>query len=171
MIEYLDIGKVINTHGVRGEVKVIPLTDDPLRYNLLKEVLIEEHDKLKNYSIQSVRYHKGFILLKLVNIDNMDDAEKLRNKVLKIHRKDAVQLPEGSYFICDLIGIKVFGINQMELGTIKEILKTGSNDVYVVSYGEKEILIPALKTVVKSIDLESGKMVVDLPKGIIEDEI
>ncbi len=171
MIEYLDIGKVINTHGVRGEVKVLPLTDDPSRYNLLKEVLVEEHDKLEKYAIQSVRYHKGFILLKLDNVNNMDDAEKLRNKVLKIHRKDAVKLPEGSYFICDLIGMKVFSIDRMELGSIKDILKTGSNDVYVVSYGEKEILIPALKTVVKSIDIESGKMVVDLPEGIIEDEI
>lgn len=171
MIEYLDIGKVINTHGVRGEVKVLPLTDDPRRYNLLKCLFIDHKDKLEKISIESVRYQNNLVLIKFTGIETLDDAEKLKNKVLKIYRKDAVKLPEGSYFICDIIGLKVFNMLGKELGTVKNILKTGSNDVYVVDNKEKEILIPALKAVVKSIDIEEGKMLVDLPEGILEYEI
>lgn len=167
MVEYLEIGKVVNTHGVRGEVKVLPLTDDPARYNLLKSLFVDEHGRLEKYAIDSVRYDKKFVLLKLTGIDSLNDAEKLRDKVLKIHRKDAVKLPEGSYFITDIMGMEVFDVQGRSLGTVADIIKTGSNDVYVVRQEEKEILIPALKTVVKSIDLEAGRMLVDLPEGII----
>ncbi len=167
MIEYLDIGKVVNTHGVKGELKVMPLTDDPLRYNLLTHLLIEEDGKLVEYSIDSVRFHKSFVLIKLSGIETLEDAEKLKNTILKIHRRDAVSLPEGSYFICDLIGIRVHDMNGSELGTLKDIINTGSNDVYVVQYKEGELLIPALKSVVKSIDLDQGKMLVDLPEGLL----
>jgi 16S rRNA processing protein RimM len=171
MIEYLDIGKIINTHGVRGEVKVLPLTDDVSRYQLLKEVIIERKGKMEQYAIDSVRVHKGNVLLKLKGVDNMEQAELLRNAVLKVHRNDAVKLPKDSYFICDIIGLNVFDSKGQALGAIKDVLKTGSNDVYIIDYKGKEVLIPALKTVVKNIDIEAGTMVVDLPEGIIEDEV
>jgi len=171
MNEYLEIGKVINTHGVRGEVKVLPLTDNPERYNLLKYLYLDNQGKLEKHFIDFVRYDKKFILLKLKGIENLNDAEKLKDRLLKIHRQDAVKLPEGSYFVCDLIGLKVFDINGKELGVIKEVLKTGSNDVYVVNFPKKDLLIPALKTVVKNIDLVEGKMLVDLPEGIMDDEV
>lgn len=171
MIEYLEIGKIINTHGVKGEVKVLPLTDDARRYDKLKSVLIEEKGLSIKYDIEQVRYNKGFILLKLVGVENMEQAEQLRNHVLKVHRKDAVKLPEGSYFICDIIGLQVIDIEGKEIGEIADVLKTGSNDVYVIKKEEKEILVPALKTVVKEIDLDAGRMIVDLPEGILEDEV
>ncbi len=167
MIEYLDIGKVVNTHGVKGELKVMPLTDDPLRYSLLKYVLIDKDGKLEEYKIDSVRFHKNFVLLKLSGLETLEEAEKLKSRVLKIHRKDAVKLPEGSYFICDLIGIKVLNMNGSKLGTLKDVIKTGGNDVYVVQHEEKELLIPALKSVVKNIDLNKREMLVDLPEGLL----
>ena len=171
MIEYLEIGKIINTHGIKGELKVLSLTDDAKRYDNLKCLFVEEKGVLKNYDIEYVRYHKGFILLKLRGVESMEQAESMRSHVLKVHRKDAVKLPEGSYFICDIIGIQVIDTNGKELGLLEDVLKTGSNDVYIVRKDGKEILIPALKTIVKSIDLQSEKMIVDLPEGIMDDEV
>jgi len=171
MIEYLEIGKIINTHGIKGELKVLPLTDDVRRYDKLKDFFIEEKGLLKRYDIEYIRYHKGYVLIKLIGVENMEQAELLRNHVLKVNRKEAVKLPEGSYFICDIIGMQVVDMSGNELGCLKDVIKTGSNDVYVVGKDEEEILIPALKTVVKNIDLESNKMIVDLPKGLMDDEV
>ncbi|MGE5473111.1 MAG: ribosome maturation factor RimM [Ignavibacteriales bacterium] len=171
MIEYLEIGKIINTHGVKGELKVLPLTDDARRFDKLESLFIDQKGELKKYDIEYVRYHKGFVLLKVKGIESMEQADLLRNHVLKIHRKDAVRLPEGSYFICDIIGMQVNDISGRKLGLLQDVLKTGSNDVYIVKEEDKEILIPALKSVVKSVDLESKQMIVDLPEGIIEDEV
>ena len=172
MIEYLEIGKVINTHGVKGEVKVLPLTDDPERYSLLKSVFIDNNGKLEEHKIESVRYNKGFVLLKLKGLNSIEDAEKFRNKVLSINREDAIKLPEGSYFICDLIGIVITDISGTELGTLEDVIKTGSNDVYIVKSKEKkEILIPALKTIIKCINIEQKTMLVDLPEEILDNEI
>jgi len=171
MIEYLEIGKIVNTHGIKGELKVLPLTDDSRRYDRLRSLFIEQKGELRKYDIEYVRYHKGFVLLKLLGIENMEEAELLRNHVLKIHRKDAIKLPEGSYFICDMIGMQVNDISGKQIGLLEDVLKTGSNDVYIVKKEDKEILIPALKSVVKRIDLESKQMIVDLPEGIMEDEV
>lgn len=172
MVEYLEIGKVINTHGVKGEVKVLPLTDDPERYSLLKSVFIDNNGKLEEHKIESVRYNKGFVLLKLKGLNSIEDAEKFRNKVLSINREDAIKLPEGSYFICDLIGIVITDISGTELGTLEDVIKTGSNDVYIVKSKEKkEILIPALKTIIKCINIEQKTMLVDLPEEILDNEI
>lgn len=167
MIEYLDIGKVINTHGVKGEVKVLPLTDNPERYDLLKHLFLDRDGTLKEYNVEWVKYHKGFVLLKLKGIDNLNHAEEVKNCILKVHRSQAVELPEGSYFICDLIGIIVYDLEGKELGSLRDVLQTGSNDVYVVSKDGSDILIPALKTVVKDIDLEHRRILVDLPEGIL----
>ena len=171
MIEYLDIGKIVNTHGIKGELKIMPLTDDPRRYDLLKTALVEKNGSLQDYKVESVKYFKNLVLLKLKGIDTIEDAEKMKNLILKIHRKDAVKLPEGSYFVCDLIGCEVKDINGVFLGKLEDILQTGSNDVYVVREKEEEILIPALKTVLKNIDIEQKSIIVDLPKGLIDNEV
>ncbi|MGE5329001.1 MAG: ribosome maturation factor RimM [Deltaproteobacteria bacterium] len=171
MIEYLEIGKIINTHGIKGELKVLPLTDDPKRYNKLKFLFVDNKGSFQKYDVEYVKYHKSFVILKLRGVESMEQAELLKNHVLKVHRKDAVKLPEGSYFICDIIGMTVKAISGQELGLLEDVLKTGSNDVYIVRKEGKELLIPALKAVVKSIDLESKQMLVDLPEGIMEDEV
>lgn len=174
MIQYLEVGKIVNTHGVRGEIKVVPLTDDPKRFNKLKSAFIADEvtENMQKYSFESVKYQKNFVILKLKNIDNANEAEKFRNKFIIINREDAVKLPEGSYFVCDLINSEVFDENNNRLGVLVDVLQTGSNDVYVVrDEKKKELLIPALKSVVKEISITDKKIIVELPQGLVDDEV
>ena len=174
MIKYLEVGKIINTHGVKGELKIAPMTDDPRRFDILKSVFVspEVTDDMKEYKIQWVKYLNNSVIIKFEEIDDMDTAEKFKGQALIIDRKDAVKLPKNSYFICDLIGLIVYDESGKELGVLKDVLQTGSNDVYVVKgENKKEILIPAIKSVVKEISLENRKAVVNLPQGLVDDEI
>ena len=168
MLEYLEIGQIVNTSGLKGVVKVNPFTDDITRFEKLKTVLLDKNGTLVEYEIEQVRYHKNMVMLKLKGIDDINQAEMLRNLYIKINRKDAVKLPKDSYFIVDLLGLEVYTVEGELLGTVNDIFPTGSNDVYVVKdeFG-KQILIPALKTVIKDIDLESKKIIVELPEGLI----
>ena len=170
MYEYLHIGEIVNTHGVRGEVKIIPLTDDIRRFDDLTNVYIEDNDTTrKEYEIESVRYHKQFVIMKFKGIDDMDTAMKLKTKFLAVHRKDAVKLPEDTYFICDLIGLTIIDDDLGEVGKIEEVIKTGSNDVYVVEeIGKKQVLIPVIDEVVKSVDIDEKKIVIEPLKGLID---
>ncbi|MDP4094445.1 MAG: ribosome maturation factor RimM [Bacillota bacterium] len=168
MEEYLEIGKIINVHGVKGELKVLPLTDDPSRYDELKWAYIEKEGQLKRYDFQGVKYFKGFVFLKLKGIDAVEDAELLKNLFIKVDRKNAVKLPENSYFICDLIGCEVLDENDNKLGILNNIISTGSNDVYIVKdENDREILIPALKSVVREISVDNKIIRVTLPEGLI----
>lgn len=172
MIDYLEIGKIINTHGVRGNVKVIPLTDNPRRYEDLKWVYLDKKGVLEKYYIENVKYHKNFVIVKLKGVDNMQEAEGLKGMYLKVDRENAVKLPEDSYFICDLVGCSVYEKNGNILGVLREVIKTGANDVFLVEGQDgKEILIPALKKVVKNVLLEDRKIIVALPEGLMENEI
>lgn len=156
----ITIGKIVTPHGVRGDVRVVSLTDFPERFKKLKSVFLDDNTTL---NIQSVKYHKQFVLLKFCGLDNINDIEYLRGKSLKIQRKDVPPLPEGHYYQFDIIGLHVYNEEEEFLGTITDIIETGSNDVYVVELEEKkQILIPALKEVVKNIDISSGKMIVKL---------
>ena len=168
MLEYLEIGQIVNTSGLKGVVKVNPFTDDITRFEKLKTVLLDKNGTLVEYEIEQVRYHKNMVMLKLKGIDDINQAEMLRNLYIKINRKYAVKLPKDSYFIVDLLGLEVYTVEGELLGTVNDIFPTGSNDVYVVKdeFG-KQILIPALKTVIKDIDLESKKIIVELPEGLI----
>ncbi|MGE5677770.1 MAG: ribosome maturation factor RimM [Pseudomonadota bacterium] len=167
MLEYLSIGQIINIHGFRGEVKVYPLTDDVNRFKKLKEVFIEENNQLIKYEVEGVKFLSSTIIMKLRGIDTEEAANKLRNFYIKVDRRSAVKLPRDTYFICDLIDLEVFDENGLLLGKVKDVLQTGSNDVYVVQTGDKDILIPALKEVVREIDIRNGKIVVKLPEGLI----
>ena len=167
MLEYLSIGQIVNTHGIKGEVKVFPLTDDASRFDKLKEIYIESKDELVKYQIESTKHLKNTVVLKLKGIDTMNDSELLRNLYIKVGRWDAVRLPKDSFFICDIIESEVFDIHGELLGKLKDVLQTGYNDVYVVKDDKREVLIPALKTVVKEIDLQNKKIIVDLPEGLI----
>ncbi|NLM10034.1 MAG: 16S rRNA processing protein RimM [Clostridiaceae bacterium] len=168
MVEYLTVGKITNTHGVRGEMKVIPATSDISRFDYLKIVWVEKDDKLTEYFVEKVRYHKNFVLVKLHGIDTMDKAAEFKNCYLKVDRRNARPLDEYEYFIADLIGCEVYEQDVL-LGKITNVLQTGSNDVYVVN-GDKyrELLIPALKHVVLNIDIENRKIQVILPEGLID---
>lgn len=167
MLEYLSIGQIVNTQGIKGEVKVFPLTNDASRFDKLKEIYIESKDELIKYQVESTKHLKNTVILKLKGIDTMNDSEKLRNLYIKVGREDAVRLPKDSFFICDIIESEVFDIHGELLGKLVDILQLGCNDVYVVKDEKKEILIPALKTIVKEINLQNKKIIVDLPEGLI----
>lgn len=167
MLEYLSIGQIINTHGLRGEVKVYPLTDDMSRFEKLKEVYIIENNELVKYEVERIKFLKSTVAVKLKGIDSEEAANKLRNSYIKVDRKSAVKLPKDTYFICDLIDSEVYDEKGQLLGTVKDVLQTGSNDVYVVQSADMEILIPALKDVVKVIDLENQKIIIETPEGLI----
>lgn len=172
MQEYLDIGKITNTHGVKGEVKIIPLTDNPERYSKLKKLFIEGKNGLEEYSVDSVKYFKGWVIVKFKEVNDMETAEALKGLVVKIDRANAVKLPKGSYFICDILESEVYEENGNKLGVLKDIIQTGSNDVYIVrDENNKELLIPALKSVVNEISIENKRITVTLPKGLVDDEV
>lgn len=159
-LELITIGKIVAPHGVRGDVRIIPLTDFPERFHELKETFVENVGQLK---LESAREHKKFILLKFAGIDSMNDAELLRGKLIKIARQDLVKLPAGQYYIFDIIGLNVFTEEGESLGMITDVLQPGSNDVYVVEQpGKGELLIPAIKEVVKKIDIAGKQMIVKL---------
>ena len=163
------IGKIVNTHGVKGELKIMPTTDDPKRFSSLKEVYVE-HKGLKTYAIESVRYHKQFVLLKLKGIDNMTDGELFKGGLIKIERKDSLPLKEDEYYISDLFDLEVYTEEGRHLGKIKDVIYTGSNDVYVVERidGNTDLLLPAIKQVVKSGQIEEKKTIVQLVEGLEE---
>jgi len=172
MVEYLEVGKIQNTHGVRGEVKVIPLTDDASRFSDLEWIYIDKNGVLEKYFIESVKYFKNLVILKFKGIDDMDAAMGLKGLFLKVDREHAVKLPEGSYFICDIIGCSVFEEDGVLLGEVKDVISTGSNDVYVVkSENGREILVPALKSVVKNVSVPEQRITVSLPEGLVDDEV
>lgn len=167
MLEYLSIGQIINIHGFKGEVKVYPLTDDMSRFKKLKEVFVEENEQLIKYVVEEIKFQSNVLVMKLKGIDTEEAANKLRNCYMKVDRKSAVKLPKDTYFICDLIDLEVYDEEGLLLGKVKDVLQTGSNDVYVVQTEGKDILIPALKEVVREIDIRNRKLVVKLPEGLI----
>jgi len=172
MVEYLQIGKIVNTHGVRGEVKLIPLTDDPRRFDELEWVYIEKDGRIDKHTIQQVKYIKGFVMIKFSGMDTIDEANQYRDCFVLVDRKNAVKLPEDSFFICDLIGCSVYDEKGILLGELSDVLQTGSNDVYVIkNKSYKEILIPALKSVVRSVLPEQKRIDVVIPKGLLDDEV
>ena len=170
MVDYFEIGHISNTHGLRGEMKVRPFTADKNRYEELKKILIDVKGEFKEYEIENVRYQKDIVLLKLKGVDDIDAAEKLKNHYISIQREDAKELEEDEYFIADLIGCEIFQ-HEVSFGILDDIFTAGASDVYVVKRkGKKDLLLPALKDVVKNIDVVNKRIDVEIPRGL-EDEI
>lgn len=168
MLEYLSIGQIVSTHGIKGEVKIYPLTDDINRFKRLKDIYIEFNNEHKKYNVSASKLLKNMAVLKLEGIDTVEQALSLRDKYVQVHRDKAVKLSKDSFFVADLLEMDVFEENHNLLGKLKDVMRTGSNDVYVIQTVEgTEILIPALKTVVKQIDVENKKIIVNLPEGLI----
>ena len=167
MQEYFEIGQIVNHFGIKGMVKVMPYTDDITRFKDLKSVYVAIRQTQKQYMIEEVKYHKNVVLLKFKGIDKVEDAENLRNGILKVERKDAAKLEEGSYYIADLIGMQVYTDEGNILGILEDIYNTGSNDIYVVKTEDhRQILLPAIKDVIKEISLEENKIVVHMILGL-----
>jgi 16S rRNA processing protein RimM len=172
MHKYLQVGKIVNTHGVSGEVKLIPLTDDPKRFDDLEWAYIEKDGVLSRHDVQRVKHVKNHVIIKFSGIGSMDEADVYKNCYVVVDRENAIKLPEDSYFICDIVGCDVADENGNLLGRITDVIKTGSNDVYVVkSETGKELLLPALKSVVRKVSLDERRIEVSVPKGLLDDEI
>ena len=166
--EMLEIGQIVNTFGVKGMVKIVPYTDDIKRFDNLKTIYVVTRNKKTKYEIEEIKYHKNMVLAKLKGIDTMNDAELLKQSSVQIERKDAISLEKDTYFIVDLIGAKVITDENEELGNIVDIFNTGSNDIYVVKDElGKQILLPAISEVIKTIDIENKKVIVHLMKGLV----
>lgn len=167
MEQFLQVGVISSTHGVRGEVKVFPTTDDVIRFKKLKEVFAETRQGKVPLKIVQVKFFKNMVILKFDGIDNINDVEKYKGCPLLVTRDHAVKLAPGEYFRCDLIGLSVLEENGEKLGTLTEILETGANDVYVVkTEDEKEVLIPNIKECIMKISLEENVMTVHLLEGM-----
>ena len=164
--DLLEIGKIVNTHGIRGEVKIQPWCDEPELFDELEYLFIEE----EKYNIVRNRFHKTCQIVQLENVNNIDDAERFKNKIVYINR-DALELPEGRYYIADIEGLTVKEQNGRILGVVDEIIKTGSNDVYSLkdTFNKKPVLIPVIEGVVLETNIDGGYIVVKLPKGLIDD--
>lgn len=169
MKERLQVGVISSTHGVRGEVKVFPTTDDMTRFKKLKEVILVTEKTEKVLKITSVKFFKQFAILKFEGIDTLNDVEVYKGASLFVDRKNAVKLEKDEYFIADLIDLTVVDENENELGTLIDVMKTGANDVYIVKNEEGgELLFPAIKECILGIDFKKKKMTVHVMDGLLD---
>lgn len=167
MNKYLELGQIVNVKGLKGEVKVNSFTDDNTKFERIPKVFIKQKQNLTEYEIEEVGYSKNQVILKFKNIDTVEEAEKLRNSYIVVDREIFGELPEGVYYIADLIGLDVYTENNEYLGKVDDIFNTGSNDVYVVkAENGMQKLLPGIDEVIKKIDLESNKIIVNLIKGL-----
>ena len=171
MVDYFEIGQISNTHGLKGELKVRPYTENAKRFEKIKRVLIRnKQDGFDEYEVQSVRYQKDIVLLKLQGIDDIDIAENLKTQSLIIPREDAKELEENEFFIADLIGCNVYENNE-KIGELVDIFTAGASDVYVIKRADKnDLLLPALESIIKNIDVKNKKIDVEVPRGL-DDEV
>lgn len=168
MEQLLQVGVISSTHGIKGEVKVFPTTDDVSRFKKLKQVILDTGKEQLTLDVQGVKFFKQFAIVKFKGIDNINDVEKYKGKRLLVDRKDAVKLQKDEYFVADLIGLTVFTEDGLQFGTLKDVLETGANEVYIVESPEHgEVLIPAIKQCILDVDIEAGQMKVHLLDGLI----
>lgn len=166
-MDYFVIGDIVNTQGIKGEVRVLPAVDDVSRFKLLDHIFVDRKGNIKEYDVESVRFHKQFVLMKLKGVDDMTTAETLKNTVVKITEDMAIPCQEDEYYVKDLYDMEVETTDGEKLGIITDVIFTGANDVYAVtnSRGE-EILIPAIKDCIISVNVAEKKMIVSLLEGL-----
>lgn len=168
MEQYFQVGVISSTHGIRGEVKVYPTTDDPARFRRLKEVLLDADGGWMPLEIEKVRFFKQMVIAKFKGYDSINDVEKYRGKGLYVPREQAVPLEDGEYYVADLLGIKVLLEDGQPFGTLKDVLQTGANDVYVIdSPHHGEVLVPAIGDCILEISVEQGWMKIHLLDGLL----
>jgi 16S rRNA processing protein RimM len=167
MEDLLQVGVITSTHGIRGEVKVFPTTDDVSRFKKLKNVILDDGRQKIDMEIASVKFFKNMVIVKFKGIDNINDVEKYRKARLLVTRENAVPLEENEYYIADLIGLSAVSDEGEALGTVTDVLQTGANDVYVITTPDKkEILVPAIHDCILQVDLEKQEMQIHLLPGL-----
>ena len=169
MEQLLRVGVISSTHGVRGEVKVYPTTDDVNRFKKLKKVVLDTGREYIDLEISGVKFFKNMVILKFKGIDNINDIEKYKGKDLLVHREDAVKLEENENYVADLINLKVVTDEGQVLGCLTEVMETGANDVYVVETEDgKELLLPAIRDCILDVDLDEEVMTVHILPGLFD---
>lgn len=165
MDNMIEVGIVVNTHGLRGEVKIVPWLDFPEMFEIVDVAYTKNNETL---TVENIRYQKSNVIVKFKEISSIEKAERLKNQVIYVDREVFDDLPEGTYLIADIIGLSVTD-GQTDYGKVTDVIQTGSNDVYVVEKeGAKQLLIPALKDVILDTDLENGVITVKLPDGLLD---
>lgn len=169
--DLLQIGVITSTHGIKGEVKVFPTTDDNNRFRKLKDCFIEYKDEFIPVKAKGCKFFKNMVILQFEGIDNINDVEKYKQCKVYVDREHAVSLEKDEYFVTDLIGLQVVSEDGHILGTLKEIIPTGANDVYVVvDKNGGELLLPAIKECILFVDMERKMMRVHLMKGLVDEK-
>lgn len=169
MDDLIRVGVISSTHGIKGEVKVFPTTDDPNRYKKLKKVILDTGKEQIEMEISGVRFFKQMVIVKFKGYDNINDIEKYKGKDLLVTRENAVELGEGEYFIYDLIDCAVVTDEGEDFGTLVEVLQTGANDVYVVKTNDgKEVLLPNIESCILDVNIEEKKITAHIMEGLID---
>lgn len=169
MINELQVGVITQTHGIKGEVKIFPTTDDANRFKKLKEVTLDNGKERLTMELENVKFFKQYVIVKFKGYDSINAIEKYKGAKLFVPREKAVRLQKDEYFIADLIGMKVVTEDGADLGTVKDVLLTGANDVYVVERGDgSEALLPAIKECVLNVDMEQNSMTVHIMDGLLD---
>ncbi len=167
--EFIEGGKIVGTHGVRGGLRLQPWCDSPQFFCSFKKIFIKENGNYTPLKVKTSKPHSNIVILELNGVDTMEKAELLRGKIVYLQRKD-FNLDDDQYLICDLIGCKVFHKDTNEsLGVISDVSQTGANDVWHIKKNDKEYLIPAIPQVVTSVDIENSEVIIDPLKGIFEE--
>lgn len=166
--DLLKVGVITSTHGIRGEVKVFPTTDDVQRFRKLKEAILDTGKEKQTVKIENVKFFKQFVILKFEEIDDINEVEKYKGSSLFVTRENAVRLNRDEYFIADLIGMRVLTDDGALEGTLKDVMETGANDVYVIELDDgRELLLPAIKECVLAVDTKQGQMKVHILEGLL----
>ena len=169
MEELFRVGVISNTHGIRGEVKVYPTTDNVRRFDDLKEVILDTGKEQLILHVTSVKYFKNLVILKFKEFDNINDIIPYKGMDLLVTRENAIPLEEGEYYIADIIGSKVITDEDKILGTLTDVLQTGANDVYVVKTKDgKEVLLPSIEECILDRDIENKIVKVHIMKGLLD---
>lgn len=169
MSEMISIGKISRHHNRDGEVKCLILSDYPERFLEIERVFLEKGEDIKRMHLETVRFHKDFAIIKFEEVNSLKEAERLKDYYVKLPAQEALVLPEGHFFLHDMIGLEVYTEQENEfIGLLEDIITTGSHDIYVVHQGKEEFLIPAIHEIVKEIDIENRKMIIDPIEGLLD---
>ena len=169
--KYIEIGKIVNTHGLRGDVKVIVWMDSPEDFESVQHAYIGSGTDKRKLTVEMVRYQKNNLIVKFKELADINEAEPLKNSVLYADRDELGELPEGVHYIVDLIGLRVVSDTGEDIGVISDVFNTGANDIYEVKReGKKALLLPVIDDVVKDIDIDAGMVTVHMLEGL-DDEV
>lgn len=169
MEDFFQVGVITSTHGIKGEVKVFPTTDDPRRFKRLQEVILDTGKERLVLEVEGVKFFKQFVILKFKGLDNINDVEKYRRMPLLVTRKNAVRLAKDEYFVADLIGLEVRDEDGAKIGRLQDVIETGANDVYDIELDDgRRLLLPAIRQCVLEVDIEAGYIRIHILEGLLD---